>query len=112
MDVHSIYERVTFTTAIDQVTFIGYLKDAVSELRTFYGDMYVLSRPDNPEGIETLDDGISVYDEYFSAIIDDILFYATGDDDRKTDFVSKSKYAYHTVWRRKNTGRRIRKDVW
>ena len=111
MDVLSIYERVNFTHPMDQNSFFSYLTDAIGELVSFYGEKYVFFKPDHTV-ISSLDDGLNIFPHYESALVDDVLFYATHDASRKTDFTSKAQMAYHTVWKIINHGKRIRKDKW
>lgn len=96
MTTKELYDRITAENPCGEPAFIRHLDMTVRTLENRYGKKYVYaSSYQKPLAIN---DDISVYDEYFSAIVDNILFLITKDSDRKTDFVAEADFAYKTVW--------------
>ncbi len=110
MDTFTIFDRVCAVKEISQETFLSHLNYALAELCAMYGEDKVMEGAPHPT--EKVGDAVNVYEEYVPAILDDILFLVTGDDRHKTDFVSHARYAYNTLWRKRNLRRRIRREVW
>lgn len=96
MTTKELYDRITAENPCGEPAFIRHLDSTVRALESRYGKKYVYaSAYQKPL---TIHDDISVYDEYFPAIVDNILFLITKDTDRKTDFIAEADYAYKTIW--------------
>lgn len=99
MNIKSIYDTVTLRQPCSHGQFLSHLDLTVRTLMSQFGMKYVISG--ESYGIpRTVEDDIPVFDEYYTSIVDNILFLLTGDGDRKTDYVAESADAYKTVWSR------------
>lgn len=96
MTTKELYDRINAETICTEPNFIRALDTTVRTLETMYGKKYVYAT--SYQKPMTIRDDISVYDEYFPAIVDNILFLVTKDTDRKTDFINEAEYAYKAVW--------------
>lgn len=107
MIVKELYEQIQRTAKSGQDEFIAALDMTVRTLISRYGVRYVClpGQPYvKPEGVN---DEIPICEEYFPAIIDNILFMLTGDAARKTDYVEEARDAYKQVWSRRMRGARF-----
>lgn len=96
MITKELYDRIIAETACSEPAFIRYLDSTIRLLESRYGKKYVYaSAYQKPM---TIRDDISVFEEYFAALVDHILFLITKDVDRKADFLAEAELAYKTVW--------------
>ena len=87
MNVIDVFERVTLTTPLSQPKFIHYFNDSVAYLVSKYRPRYVLTDDMNIlEKAEDIHDTVAVMEQYADAIVDNIIYLATDNADRKTDF--------------------------
>ena len=106
MNIKSLYDTVVLSSPCEHNKFLTHLDTTVRTLIAQFGMSYVIER--GTYGIPRyIDSDISVYEEYYPAICDNIRFLITGDIDRKTDYVSEADAAYRSVWSKKVRGRRI-----
>lgn len=114
MDARNVFERVNFTATVNQNAFLAFLNDTISELKAKFGDKYIFISDASPEIINTIDDGMNIYDDYYLPLVDNVLYMVTNDDKHKTDFVNHAKAAYQAVWRKVHPAReRYReREVW
>jgi hypothetical protein len=101
MYVKDIYEIVQVNTPCTQPVFLAHLHSTIQYLLSKYGEKYVVlsSRYIRPV---TLDTDIAVDDAYFSALVDNISYLVSGNEDRKVDFVEEAENAYRQVWKEKH----------
>ena len=97
---------------MDENTFLEYLNRTIDELYSEYHVKYLCPAEAVLSRVSALDEGTSLYDEYSIPLMNNILFFATGDTARKTDFVTHKERAYNKVWRRMSYGKRKPGDVW
>lgn len=110
MDTNLLYDRVCAVKKIGQENFLDHLNYTVTELCSIYGEEWVMAAPFRRT--ERVGEAVQVKDIFSVAVEDNILYLMTGDERHKTDFTAHAKYAYNTLWRQKNTGRRIRREGW
>lgn len=108
MILKELYENVTHVQGTSQDVFMSHVDTTVRALMARYGEKYVLL-PGTVWG-KTVNIGtdMPVYEEYFPAIRDNVLYLLTGNGDRKTDYVAEAEDAYKTVWRKRMKNRRFR----
>lgn len=107
MNIKSLYDTVVLRSPCSHNEFLTHLDTTVRTLSAQYGMSYVVKS--GTYGIPRyIDSDIPVYDEYYPAICDNILFLLTGDGDRKTDYVAEANAAYKSVWSAKAKGRTLR----
>lgn len=112
METMQIYERVNQITPLGENEFISHLNATIDELYTQYDEKYILVPEATTVKISAMGDGLNIYDEYATAITDNILFFATNDANRKTDFTAHIQMAYKKVWRKIHTERNRTREVW
>lgn len=112
MNILSLYESVCYTSPIDENLFIEYLNRTIDELSADIKDKYLGIDPAVVSRVEAITDGCNLYDEYRTAVLDNILFFSTGDTAHKTDFVAHADQAYKKVWTRLSTGKYKAKEIW
>lgn len=112
MNILSIYEAVCHAFPIDTNKFINYFNRTVDELSSEFDGKYLCGEDTCIIPAEVISDRSNIYDDYKTAVIDNILFFASGDTARKTDFVAHKALAYKKVWRRLHSGKRKTGDVW
>lgn len=112
METMQIYERVNQITPLGENEFISHLNATINELYNKRDEKYFLTPEAATVNIASLSDGLNIYDEYVTPVIDNILFFATGDTKYKTDFTAHEEYAYRKVWRKIHKNRRIEREVW
>ena len=96
MITKELYDRINAESPCSEPVFIRHLDTTVRTLETRYGKKHVYETAYQKP--TTINDDISVYDEYFPSIVDNILFLLTKDSDRKTDFLAEADFAYKAVW--------------
>lgn len=110
MDTYLLYDRVCLREAHSHEQFLSHLNYTLAELCSMYGEEKVMEGPLCT--VERVGEAVAIRDEYALAVLDNILYLCSGDDRHKTDFTAHARYAYNTLWREKNMGRRIRREVW
>ena len=107
MNIKSLYDTVVLRSPCSHNEFLTHLDTTVRTLTAQFGMSYVIER--GTYGIPRyIESDIPVYEEYYPAICDNILFLLTGDGDRKTDYVAEADAAYKAVWSQKVKGRVLR----
>lgn len=106
-----LYKNASNTAKMDTVKFIDFINAGVEELRATYGAAYVT---ENDTGFKaaSVDDEISVYPEYKTALCDYALASFAGSAELMSKFYSEAERAYLTVWRRLGAGMRKNRDSW
>ena len=107
-----LYEKVNLAIPLEERRFFNYVDDTTQELMSMYSK-FVLD-----EGIEEyippkkMDDEFPVRPLYSSAYVDNIIFLATGNESGKTEFIRKSRDAYHKYWSDNAKGRQMKPKRW
>ncbi len=115
MTIREMYEKVNLVRPLEQRRFFNYYEDSVNELLMMYEDFVFL---DDAEYVtpKTLDSNNVVRPLYHNAIIDNILFLASagGENNQmyKTEFIRKSRAAFHRYWSENAKGKRIKRPRW
>lgn len=112
MDIITIYESVCYASPIGENAFLEYFNRTIDELNTDYHTKYLCPAEAVLSRVNSLDEGTGLYDDYTTPVIDNILFFATGDAAHKTDFIMHKDQAYKQVWRRLAYGKRRTGDIW
>lgn len=111
MSVLDIFEKVNLIMPIEQRRFFNYFDDTVKELQAMYGD-FVLEKDADYIPPVAITDISAVLPLYAGAIVDNIIFLAGGDNDRKSEFIRKARYAYLKYWNDNAKGRKIKSRGW
>jgi hypothetical protein len=106
MYVKDIFEAVQVDTPVSQPKFLSYLHITVQFLISKYGERYVTGKSLYVKPV-VLDTDIAVDDAYFAALVDNIAYMVSKNEDRKVDFVEEADNAYRAVWRGKHGGAHI-----
>lgn len=96
MIVKEVYDRVTLDTPCKQNEFLSHFDTSVRALIARYGKKYVIL-PHQLYQRPSINEESPVYEEYFNAILDNIVYLLTANPDRKTDYVQEAEDAYKTV---------------
>ena len=104
-DVLTILERLG-VPAIKQRVFFVYLNQAIGEILTMYPDNAIEGNGEQPR-IDELTDGIYLKNEFFDAIVSDIVFLSGGGDEWQSRFMRSAQLVSENL--NKHTGKRIRK---
>ena len=107
MNVKDLYDMVKLRESCSQNEFLTYFDQTVRTLIGEYRAPYVVLTARIYSKPRTVNEDVPVYDEYYSAVLNNVLFLLTGDNDRKTDFVAESVAAYKSVWAGQMRGKRI-----
>lgn len=107
MNVKDLYDAVKLRTSCSQNEFLTYFDQTVRTLIAEYHVSYVILRARIYGKPRTVNEDVPVYDEYYPAILNNVLFLLTGDVDRKSDFVAEAVAAYKSVWSVKARGVRF-----
>ena len=99
MNIRTMFERVTRYARINPAAFLDYYNDAASALLSAYGNRHVLMPGAKYRDILSLDDAPCVRGEYDSALMDKILYLATGNADRLGMYREDADLAYRSVFR-------------
>ena len=109
MIVKQLYENVKLTAPdAHEHDFLIHLDTAARTLIARYGAGYVLLSGEAYIAPWSRDSEIPIYEEYFSALRDYILFLLGGDEHYKADFFTDADQAYLAVWRHKMRGKGFR----
>lgn len=101
MYVKDIFEAVQVDTPCSQPKFLSYLHITVQFLISKYGAKYVVGKSTWTKPL-SLDTDIPVEEAYFTAIVDNIAYMVSKNEDRKVDFVEEADNAYRSVWVREH----------
>ena len=105
MNIKTIYDKITHISPMEPDSFLNHLDTTVRSLIARYKPEYVcIADYTTPT---RLSDEIPVRDAYMPAVVDNILFLATGDAARKTDYVEEARDAYRTVWSARMRGKKF-----
>ena len=111
MTILEIYEKVNLIIPMEQRVFFNFFEDSVNELESLYGDfLFIKDKEYTPP--ESLTDDNVVLPLYHNSIVDNILFLANKGEQYKSEFIRKSRDAYHKYWNDNAKGRRIRRMRW
>lgn len=108
MNVKSIYDTVVLRYPCSHNQFLTHLDMTVRTLTAQYSMPYVIEKGASYGIPRSVESDIPVYEAYFPAIVDNVLFLLTGENDRKTDYVQEADAAYKSVWSAMAKGRSIR----
>lgn len=109
MLILNLYENVKLTAPdVHEHDFLLHLDTSARSLIARYGVGYVLIPGAVYSAPRSRDGEMPIYEEYFSALRDNILFLLTGDAAHKTDFLSEADQAYLQVWKAKMRGKKFR----
>lgn len=108
MIIKELYEKAVYAGKDGQSEFMSHLDTTVRSLIARYGAKYVILRNQVYQRPVSIEDKIPIYEEYFPAILDNIMFLSDGNVDRKTDYVQEAEDAYKTVWRKLMHGHKFR----
>lgn len=111
MSVLEIFEKVNLVAPIEQRVFFNYFDDTVRELQSMYSG-FVFDDDTEYHAPSLLSDENDVLPLYHSAMADNIVFLARGDDARKSEFIRKSRDAYLKYWNDNAKGRKMRSRRW
>ncbi len=111
MSVLEIFEKVNLTIPIEQRRFLNYFEDTVTELWSMYGN-FVFQKDAEFEPPKALSDKNVVLPLYHNAIVDNIIFLASGGEERKAEFIRKSRDAYLKYWNDNAKGRKMKRMEW
>ena len=114
MTILEIFEKVNLVTPIEQRRFFNFFEDTVNELQSLYGDFgdFVFIKGMEYTPPKKLTDDNVVLPLYHNAIVDNILFLITNEENYKGEFIRKSNDAYHKYWNDNAKGRRKRRMRW
>ena len=107
MNVKSLYDAVVLRAPCSHNRFLTHLDTTVRTLTAQYSMPYVVECGESYGFPRSVENDIPVYEEYFPAILDNILFLLTGDEARKADYVREAEAAYKSVWSAKAKGMKI-----
>ena len=106
MVIRTLFERVTRYAKTDTASFLDFYNDSVRWLATRYGEKYVMDEGKRGVGEAlSLDETSDVRDEYFTAMMDNIIFLINGSQDRYAMAQTAAEDAYTLVWRSKARGK-------
>ena len=108
MNTKSLYDTITLRSPCSHNKFLTYLDLTVRSLISQHKASYVIEGSKNYITPQSVNDDIPIHEEYYSAIINNIMFLLTGDTTYKSDFVYEADSAYISVWSKKARGKKIR----
>ena len=100
-----MFERVTRYAKITPAAFLDYYNDSASAILSAYGNRHVLMPGAKCRDILSLDDSPCVRSEYDVAMMDKILYLATGNADRLGMYREDAEMAYRNVFRLLSRGK-------
>lgn len=107
MNIKDIYDTVKLQVSCSQNDFLTYLDQSVRTLISRFKEPYVVEKGGKYGKPATVNTDIPIYEEYYPAVLNNILFLLTGNSDRKTDSTAEAEYAYRSVWSKKSRGKRF-----
>lgn len=108
MTIKTLYDTVTLTKPCTHNEFLTHVDTTIRTLIAKYGMNYVCYPHSSYLAARYVEDDIPVYDDYYPAVLDNVLFLLTGDEAHKVDYVNNSDSGYKMVWRRKVVGKCMR----
>lgn len=108
MNTKSLYETVTLRANCSHNTFITHLDLTVKSLISSRKPSYVVIGNYKYTKPQSINDDIPIFEDYFSAIVANILYLLSGNIDFKSEFHMESDNAYKSVWSKKARGKKIR----
>jgi hypothetical protein len=99
MYIKDVFEAVQVDTPCSQPKFLSYLHITVQFLMSKYGTKYVIGKSTYTKPV-SLDEDIPVDEAYFPAVVDNIGYMVSHEENRKVDFVEEAENAYRAVWSR------------
>ena len=111
MTVLEIFEKVNLIIPLEQRRFFNYFDDTVKELQAMYGG-FVVEKGSEYTPPESVTGECAVLPLYGSAIADNIIWLANGDESRKAEFMRKAKDAYLKYWNDNAKGRVMKRWGW
>ena len=105
MNIRTMFERVTRYAKITPAAFLDYYNDSASAILSAYGNRHVLMPGAKYRDILSLDDSPCVRSEYDAAMMDKILYLATGNADRLGMYREDAEMAYRNVFRLLSRGK-------
>lgn len=111
MSILDIFEKVNLVLPMEQRRFFNCFDDTVRELEATYGS-FVFEKGTEYQPPAALCDENAVLPLYHSAIVDNIVFMASGEEARKGEFLRKSREAYLKYWKDDAKGRKMRRLEW
>lgn len=106
-----IFEKVNHIMPIEQRRFFNYFEDTVNELQSMYSD-FVFEKDTEYQPPKALSDKNVVLPLYHNSIVDNIAFLLGGEENRKSEFIRKSRDAYLKYWNDNAKGRKMRSRRW
>ena len=111
MSILEIFEKVNLKLPIEQRRFFNYFDDTVTELQSMYSG-FVFEKDTEYQPPKALSDENVVLPLYHSAIVDNIIFLANGEESLKSEFIRKSRDAYLKYWNENAKGRKMKRMRW
>lgn len=107
----NIYEKVSLVLPLEQRRFLNFFDDTVNELLSMYNG-FVIEKGKEYRMPKTLEDETAVLPLYAPAIVDNILFMATGEQNYKVEALRKSRDAWLKYWNDNAKGRKLKGMEW
>lgn len=107
MNIKDLYDAVKREAPCTQDEFLTFLDQTVRTFIAKYKFEYVIYPKRTYAKPRRVDEEIPVYDEYYPALLNNVLFLITKDSDRKTDSVEEAGNAYRAVWSHKLRGQQL-----
>lgn len=111
MSILEIFEKVNLVTPIEQRRFFNFFVDTVAELQALY-DGFVFEKNTEFKPPTALTDKNIVLPLYHNAVADNIIFLENGEEERKSEFIRKSRLAFLKYWNDNAKGRKMRRLEW
>ena len=108
MNIKSIYDTIVLRAPCSHNTFLTHLDMSIRSLITNYQGSYVITTGEGYVPPKSVNDDVQVYEEYYSAIINNIMYLLTGDVNYKAYANIDGDSAYKAVWSQKVRGKKIR----
>ncbi len=101
-----IFEKVNLIMPIEQRRFFNYFNDTITEISAKYSK-FVFQKDTDYQPPKSLNDECPVLPLYTAAIVDNIIFLAGGDENRKNEFLRKAHDTYLKYWNDNAKGRKV-----
>ena len=105
-----IYERISLKLSMSERDFIDNLNNTLNEMKSSCN----LNSTDKNylPIVYTINDNIDVDDRYTPAIIDNIIYIKSNNNEFKAEFVRKMKEANNSIWNDNAKGRKFPRKGW